>query len=172
MIRRTKEVTLDRIGKPHDVIWSSNPFDKHDRVPVNAVLHKASSGYRLVSLNKSNLPIQCWRTSYGISAMKSFVVSEDRIKALIESIDPKILYLNDGTLIQPIRRNVCVYFDKSLPELLDEIKIDLEKAAIAVTNTSKEDVISFKDMKLLDPKITRKEYSNFIKSYMSTRTSA
>lgn len=153
------EVSKRRNRRTIDIAFSQFPFDKIDRDPVNVLYHKSIDGYRIFSLNKNNRPIRCWTNIKGISAVKSLYVSTDKFAKIVENLKPKIIFLNDGNYLNITSQNIKVYHQKTLTEILTDIEIKPKP----INNESKNNIPTYADMQILDPKMTRKQYKDFIK---------
>nr|AKH40371.1 putative lef-3 [Kallithea virus] len=134
------ELTNQRNIRNINIAQTIIPLSKTDRVSVNAVMHKSLNGNILIGLNKSNMPTQAWRDIDGILPIRSKLIKSDKIRSVVASIRPRHLYLNDGELLRPISTldigQLHLYTDKTLMDVLHDIKMDALATLIPTTSPS------------------------------------
>ncbi|ATY70248.1 lef-3 [Tomelloso virus] len=159
MVRQTLDPRVRNKRQINVVYWQMS-FSKNDRRAVSALYFKSNDGHRLFSLNRNNVPIQCWSDISGISTIKSSLVATDRFNQLLEKIKPKILYLNDGEHLDTSKYAIHLFHEHSLLDFLKSIEIVDPQA-----NVSKCTRPTFKTLKELDPTMSKKEYRKIIEAW-------
>lgn len=161
--KKTQSIDKARSIRPINVAHSLIPIGRRDNNAIeNVLFHKSLSGHVLIALNNLNEPVVAWRDIDAIVPIKSSLVLDlNKFKQVIVSLKPKKVYLNDGVLLGKLSHcELIVYSNKTLLQILKDIKI--EKQTIKRANN----VPTFKDMQILEPNITRREYNKFCKSLL------
>lgn len=177
---RTVEVLKSRTSRAVDMAGSAIPFDRNDQIAVSAVFHKSFIGNVLVALNAANRPVAAWRDIDGIVPIKSKLVKSVNFENIVRRLKPKTLYVNDGELLRNIlnEQDLHVYNNQTLVQILDEIhaKYTMSKATVfsgaaswqpnqqqpnnqKTNNSITTKDLSYSEMKMLDPTLTRREYN-------------
>lgn len=136
------------------------PFSKDDRVAVGALYFKFNDGHRLLSLNKNNIPIRGWSDIRSRSAVKCSIIMAKTFQSVLNKINPSVIYLNDGEHIDTSQLNIKVITNMTFMEMLKYIEIKPETLPLVETDTP-----TFETMKLLDPTLSKKEYSKIISKW-------
>lgn len=164
MTERTVSREISRSRKPV-ITLASKKIRCQKNQPVSCfVLHKSGRGHVLIGLNDDNLPVQvCYSSESNKPTVNNLFSSSDisyvdssKFRDKILSSKKKLIYLNDGTLIQPIPSEFqCIVYDYSLEELFAEI--------VQLRNPKRSGFqkISYAEaLKLCDGNLTRKEYES------------
>lgn len=141
-------------GRNHrcvNIAQLQTPFDKTDKIPVGILYHKSGSGHRLFSLNKRNIPIQCWSDITAHSTIPCSIVKTATFQNIVARLNPAVAFLNDGEYITTRDLKNTKVYSCSLSEILKSIEI-------ANTDISESPQITFSEMKALDPSLTKREY--------------
>lgn len=162
--KKTHTVDKNRNVRPINIAHSLIPIGRRDKnQPIeNVLFHKNLSGHILIALNCFNEPVTAWRDIDAIVPIKSSLVTDSsRFKQIVLSLKPKKVYLNDGVLFGqlPLQYQLNVYSNKTLLQILNEIR--LERPQFTKNNNN---IPTFKDMHVLEPNMTRKEYNKFCKN--------
>lgn len=144
---------------------SSSSYRSSDNTIESAIFHKSMYGHVLIVLNDKCHPINAWSDIQGIIPIKCRRIKDlQKFSTLVQSIKPKVLYLNDGEILKSIPQTckLQAYHNKTLLNILEElqqqsIKVASDAAAQLTTNN----IPSFEDMQIMDPTITRKDYKKF-----------
>lgn len=156
-----KQTNISKKRKPFSpkTLQSYIPLSVNEKKVENMLFHKFLQGYILILLNKYNEPVKAWSNVDSLMMIKCKLIKNvEHFKTIYDSIKPKILYLTDGTLLQPLiaEQKIELYENLSLTDVLNNIKIE--------RNEKKQYTIpTYKEILELDPTITKKEYQ---KTYM------
>jgi hypothetical protein len=183
---RNIEVKTCRKNRAINIATSIIPLDRDDLVAVDAIFHKSFMGHVLVAINKAHRPVASWCDVVGILPIKSRVVKQNQFVDIIGRLKPKTLYLNNGELLKSILNQYIlhIYNDESLIEILQQLSIEnpetcdadpnnvcasgnIEKYQINSSSTTMD--MTFADMKVLDPTLTRREYTKIMKISKKTK---
>lgn len=164
--RKSQTVEKTRNARPINVAHSLIPVGKNgnDKTIKNVLFHKNLSGHILIGLNNLNEPVTAWRDIDAIVPIKStLVIDSSKFKQIVSNLNPTRVYLNDGVLLGPLKHcSLMVYSNKTLLQILADIKIERQ------TDIKKDNNIpTYKDMQILEPHITRREYNKFCKSLLT-----
>lgn len=161
--KKIKTIDKNRKIRPINVAHSLIPIVRRDKnQPIETVLfHKNLSGHILLALNSQNEPVSAWRDIDAIVPIKSsLVINSDRFKQIVLNLKPKKVFLNDGILLGQLPQcQLFVYSNKTLLQILNEIR--LEKQPFSKKDNN---IPTFKDMQMLEPNMTRKEYNIFCRN--------
>lgn len=166
--KKTQAIDKTRSIRPINVAHSLIPITKrrNDKSLIeNVLFHKNLSGHIMIGLSASNEPITVWRDINAIIPIKSsLVVDPARFKQIIVDIQPKKVYLNDGSLLGKLNNcELIVYSNKTLLQILNDIAIKRHP----IEKKDNNNIPTFKDMLIMDPQITRREYNKFCKRLLS-----
>lgn len=150
------------------------PLDRNDSVAVHAIFHKSFIGHVLIAINKSHRPVAAWCDVAGIVPIKSRFIKQNQFVDIISRLKPQKLYLNNGELISSVlqEHELHIYNNESLIEILQRLEIKKSSSVEAImpsttanNNTKSSQTssdLTFADMKILDPTLTRREYKKII----------
>ncbi|AYP97946.1 LEF-3 [Mauternbach virus] len=132
VIKKIKqELLAERKTRNFNFAISAIPLCKTDTKCVNAIFHKSFHGNILIGLNSCNLPVIAWRDIDGIVPIRAKIVKTSSFHSIIDELQPKCLYLNDGESLRPLSTLKCDslqrYTDKNLLEILKDIQLGINK---------------------------------------------
>lgn len=173
---KKKEVAVntDRACRSIDIASSAIPLDRKDMKCVNAIFHTSIIGHLLIALNKSNRPVCAWCDIDAIVPIKCKIIQSTlQFRSIINSIKPKCLYLNDGSLLAPMRYdqskepyNISPYTG-TLPQLLKRLA-DEESIRETMANAKHANVAdsipTYETLLALDSTLTKSDYRKFCKN--------
>lgn len=162
------QVSKGRIDRPKNIAMTAMPIRKENSKDecISVIFHRSLKGSVMLALNKVNQIIRCWSDVDGVLPIKAKYIPTERFGKQLSSLKPKVLHLNDGSLLQPFPRDMMIslYEGKTLNCLLEE----LQKNTSFVKPTRDESdstCISFEDMKIMDPTMTQDEYVVFSREW-------
>lgn len=167
--KKTIEVSKARNNRPIDIAHSLIPMmTSVNNNQIEAILlHKSLFGYVLITLNARYQPLHAWSDIKGIIPIKCRrVTSSEKFSTIVRSLNPKILYLNDGEVLKSIPSTCTIqaYHNKTLLDILHDLQQKYSQTldSLAVDNKiNSNNIPSYKDMQIMDPSMTRKQYKQF-----------
>lgn len=130
-----------------------------------AIYFKSTQTHMLIILNENNQPMSCWVNSNIVSPLPLKIISNEKFNEILNEHKPSIIYTNTCKHIES-------YVQKSKPKivqsvttpyvLLQELKLANQSKISENKKSKPEWGLSFKEIKQLDPKITRADYKKMM----------